>query len=402
MISQNFNIWNDFPKEPLPNVLSFIVDNRGKTVPLSKDGHKLIATNCIRNENLYPSYEKIRFLSDETYKTWFRAHPLPGDIIFVCKGTPGRVCMVPDPIDFCIAQDMVALRVNEKIIYNRYLLVVLRSYEVQTQITQCSVGDVIPHFKKSFFEQILIPIPPMEIQKFIGDFYFSFSLKIENNTQINHNLEEQAKAIFDASFPYSCDDELPEGWRCGTVGEVIEIHDAKRIPLSSAEREKMDKVYPYYGAASLMDYVDNYLFDGVYLLLGEDGTVITDAGFPILQYVWGKFWVNNHAHVLTGRSGFNVESLLLLLQKTSVKSVVTGAVQPKISQMNLKRIPVVIPPFENISTFNDKIAPLFTKIRTNIEESKRLAQLRDSLLPKLMSGEIDVSEVNLEGEYANA
>ena len=389
------NIWTDFPKLSLPKVLSFIVDNRGKTVPTAESGHKLIATNCIRNENLYPSYEKIRFLSDETYHNWFRAHPIPGDILFVCKGTPGRVCMVPDPIDFCIAQDMVALRVNEDVVYNRYLLVVLRSREIQKQIYNYSVGDVIPHFKKSFFSKIEIPIPPMSLQRLIGDFYFSFSLKIELNAQINHNLEEQAKAIYINHFPYGVDDNLPEGWRKGKLGEIIELHDSKRIPLSGNERAKMEKIYPYYGAASLMDYVNNYLFDGIFLLLGEDGTVITEDGFPMLQYVWGKFWVNNHAHVLTGKAGFSVESLLLLLKQTPVKSIVTGAVQPKISQGNLKSISVVIPPERLLSRFNHDIEPLFALMRQNIEESRRLAQLRDTLLPKLMSGEIDVSEVEI-------
>lgn len=182
-----FDIWS-CDKKPLPEVLSFVVDNRGKTVPTSDSGHILIATNCVRNENLYPSYEKIRFLSEETYQNWFRAHPLPGDILFVCKGTPGKVCMVPDPIDFCIAQDMVALRVNEEIVNNKYLLAVLRSAKIQKQIEQTSVGDVIPHFKKSFFDQILIPIPPMKIQELIGDYYFAFTNKIELNRKINNNL----------------------------------------------------------------------------------------------------------------------------------------------------------------------------------------------------------------------
>ena len=183
------NIWSDYKKIPLPELLSFVVDNRGKMVPLSEDGnHMLIATNCIRNENLDPSYDKIRFLSQDTYDTWFRAHPIPGDILFVCKGTPGRVCMVPDPIDFCIAQDMVALRVDDARIYNRYLLAVLRSRQIQEQITKTSVGDVIPHFKKQFFDQLLIPVPPMDVQKKLGDMYFAFSLKIEENKKINDNL----------------------------------------------------------------------------------------------------------------------------------------------------------------------------------------------------------------------
>ena len=180
------------------------------------------------------------------------------------------------------------------------------------------------------------------------------------------------------------------------MGEIIEIHDSKRIPLSGAQRDKMKKkIYPYYGAASLMDYVDEYIFDGKYLLLGEDGTVVDDAGFPILQYVWGQFWVNNHAHILTGRLGYNVESLYMLFKQTPVKSIVTGAVQPKISQTNLKSIAVVIPPTHLIETFNDQVDAMFSLIRNNKEENKHLATLRDSLLPKLMSGEIDVSALEI-------
>ena len=174
----------------------------------------------------------------------------------------------------------------------------------------------------------------------------------------------------------------------------MEIHDSRRIPLSGAQRAKMVKrTYPYYGAASQMDYVDEYIFDGVYLLLGEDGTVVDDAGYPILQYVWGKFWVNNHAHILTGKEGFSVESLMLLFKRTPVKSIVTGAVQPKISQANLKSIPAVIPPLQEMKSFNQTIQPLFDQIRQNEDQNKVLASLRDTLLPKLMSGEIDVSNI---------
>ena len=101
-------------------------------------------------------------------------------------------------------------------------------------------------------------------------------------------------------------------WIPGKVADIIELHDSKRIPLSSRQRAELESIYPYYGATSIMDYVDKYLFDGVYLLLGEDGTVIDDNGYPILQYVDGKFWVNNHAHIITGKNGYSVELLYLL------------------------------------------------------------------------------------------
>ena len=193
------NIW-DYDTKPLTDLLEAIVDNRGKTVPTTETGRILIATNCVTNNTLFPVYEKVRFISDETYETWFRAHPIPGDIIFVNKGTPGKVCMVPDPIEFCIAQDMIALRANDKEIYNKYLFAVLRSERIQKQIYNTNVGDVIPHFKKQFLDQLLIPIPPREIQEFIGNLYYQLSYKIELNKQINDNLEQQAQALYKSWF----------------------------------------------------------------------------------------------------------------------------------------------------------------------------------------------------------
>lgn len=183
-----FNIWKNCPKIPITELLSFIVDNRGKTVPTSDEGWKLIATNCVTNNTLFPVYEKVRYLTLETYETWFRAHPIPGDILFVNKGTPGRVCMVPDPVDFCIAQDMIALRADDEKIYNKYLFAVLRSREIQQQIYNTNVGDVIPHFKKQFMKQLLIPVPDRWIQEVIGDIYYELSYKTELNKKINENL----------------------------------------------------------------------------------------------------------------------------------------------------------------------------------------------------------------------
>lgn len=179
----------------------------------------------------------------------------------------------------------------------------------------------------------------------------------------------------------------------GTIGDIVELFDSKRIPLSNQQRAKMEKIYPYYGAATLMDYVNNYLFDGIYLLLGEDGTVIDSLGFPILQYVWGKFWVNNHAHILQGKNGFSVESLYALLKRTCVSSIVTGAVQLKINQANLKALAVVVPTLPEIEEYNALISPLFAQIRENSDENLRLAELRDTLLPRLMSGELSVADL---------
>ena len=112
--------------EVLSDLVSEIVDNRGRSAPTADAGIPLIATNCIKEDGLYPVYENIRFVSSDAYNNWFRSHPEPGDIIIVNKGTPGLVCQVPDPVDFCIAQDMVALRADESRVDREYLLAALR------------------------------------------------------------------------------------------------------------------------------------------------------------------------------------------------------------------------------------------------------------------------------------
>ena len=302
------------------------------------------------------------------------------------------------PIDYIASTKLMVIRAKKDVVSPKYLYYFLKnsSTVAELQLLAETRSGTFPQITFSEVANLTIPVPSLAVQEVIVQTMQCLEDKITCNEQINDNLLDQAQTLYKQHFPYSVQDDLPDGWRIGTVGEIIEIHDSKRIPLSGADRMKMEKkIYPYYGAASLMDYVDNYIFDGKYLLLGEDGTVVDDAGYPILQYVWGQFWVNNHAHILTGRLGFNVESLYMLFKQTPVKSIVTGAVQPKISQANLRSVQVVIPPEHNLKEYNDLVEPLFSLLRANEEECKSLAALRDTLLPKLMSGEIDVSDIQL-------
>lgn len=252
-------------------------------------------------------------------------------------------------------------------------------------------------FDLDFLQELQVPFPDKKVREKIIAIATAISDKIEANKKINDNLLWQAQALYKDRFidlkPFN--GKMPPDWQLGTVSEIIELHDSKRIPLSSRERANLTKIYPYYGATSVMDYVDRYLFDGIYLLLGEDGTVVDDKGFPILQYVEGKFWVNNHAHIITGKNGFTVETLYLLFSLTNVRSIVTGAVQPKISQANLNNASVVIPSKAELSTFNSIVQPIFSQIRNLRAESDRLTSTRDILLPRLMSGEIDAANIQL-------
>ena len=305
------------------------------------------------------------------------------------------------PENFLVSTGFAVIDVDFEKAVPEYIYYALTQQEVTEHLQAIAEQSVsaYPSIKPSDIENLEILLPDNNTQGKIVSILRSIDEKIKQNNEINNNLEQQAKALYKDWFfdfsPFSTEGNLPNGWRLGTVDDIIQLHDSKRVPLSGSERDKMEKIYPYYGATSLMDYVDNYLFDGIYLLLGEDGTVVDSLGFPILQYVYGQFWVNNHAHIITGKEGFSVEELYLFFSLTNIKSIVTGAVQQKVSQQNLKKVPAIIPSKEALSAFDDLIQPIFAQIRNLRDENAHLADLRDTLLPRLMSGELDVSDIEI-------
>jgi len=330
-----------------------------------------------------------------------------GDILFALTGDPvnknnplswvGRVSVYEDD-QLALLNQRVCKLVPKEGLNAKYIYYYFRAFNNFYALASIAKGSASQaNISTKDIEAMEIALPSLNIQNKIVSVLDSIEEKINQNNEINKNLFQQAQALYKDRFidlqPF--DGLIPEDWHLGTVSEIIELHDSKRIPLSSRERANLAKIYPYYGATSVMDYVDRYLFDGIYLLLGEDGTVVDSKGFPILQYVEGKFWVNNHAHIITGKNGFTVEMLYLLFSLTSVQSIVTGAVQPKISQTNLNKVPVVIPSKAELCDLDSIVQPIFAQIRNLRAENDRLATIRDTLLPRLMSGELDVSDLNL-------
>lgn len=253
-------------------------------------------------------------------------------------------------------------------------------------------GSTMPIITKSMFSQLEIKLPSVKVQRKLVACLNPLDDKIELNRQINKNLLRLAKQQFNLTFP-----NVYEG--NSRLSNVMENFDRKRIPLARKEREKRQSVYRYVGATSVLDYVDDYLFDGTYLLMGEDGTVQDEKGFPILQYIWGKFWPNNHTHVLRG-TFVSTEWLYLFLMNTNVRSRITGAVQQKISQANMNSIPLTIPSKDELFRFQKQIEPVFSQIQLLDEQTLKLTAIHKLLLPKLLAGQIDLS--NLEGAIQNA
>lgn len=322
------------------------------------------------------------------------------DIIMCEGGEPGRCAVWTNESPICYQKALHRIRVKEGF-DNWFLYYYLRHFVLSGRAQVFFTGTTIKHFPLQALKSIVIKAPAFQVQQKIASILSSLDSKIENNRKISANLEAQAQALFkhwfidfapfkDGKFVESELGMIPEGWRVGSILDIAELYDYQRKPLSSMEREDMKGDYPYYGATSIMDYIDKYIFDGTYVLMGEDGSVVKDNGCPYLQYVWGKFWPNNHAHVMQGKNGFSTEMLYCFLSITDVRSIVTGAVQMKISQRSMSHLLTVIPPKSVCGDYNRIIRPLFDLIKSTKEENVRLSTLRDTLLPKLMSGAIKV------------
>ena len=255
-------------------------------------------------------------------------------------------------------------------------------------------GSTMPIINKTMFEEIEVEIPNKVIQDKIAYILSKIDMKIDYNIHTNNNLFEIGDAIYIANINRYNNSKLPKDWKTKTLKEVTNNFDFKRKPMSSRERIEHKGKYPYYGATSIIDYVDDFIFDNTYILMGEDGTVITSDNKPVLQYVWGKIWVNNHAHVLQGKN-ISEEYLYFCLRNTDVKALITGAVQPKINQENMNKLRVIIPDRRTLTEVENKLSTIMKKYKENSNEINILIKIRDALLPKLMNGEIDLDKIEI-------
>lgn len=290
-----------------------------------------------------------------------------------------------------------------------YLYYVLKSLNLNSK----QIGSSQPLITQSMLKDMIVDIEiDIEKQKIIANSISIIDQKIQINNQINQELEAMAKTLYDYWFvqfdfpdqngkPYKSSGgkmvyhpelkrEIPEGWGVEKLGDITICHDSKRVPLSSNDRGLVKGEIPYYGATGIMDYVNDYIFDGDYVLMAEDGSVMTEKGTPILQRISGKNWVNNHAHVLEPIKNHSCKLLMMLLKDVSVMKIKTGSIQMKINQENMNKIVVPAIPLKLLFEINQKLEVIDKQQLNLIEENKQLTQLRDWLLPMLMNGQVKV------------
>ena len=266
----------------------------------------------------------------------------------------------------------------------KYLVYWLHSSMFYTQKVKLAHGTKVMEVKPDSLGDVILPVPPKEVQSEIVrvlDQLTELTTKLTAELTAEH-VARKKQYIYYRSALFNFGEEVP------TVGleDISENCDSQRRPVTKGNRTA--GVYPYYGASGIVDYVDDYIFDGDYLLISEDGANLLARVTPIAFPITGKNWVNNHAHILKFNDWYDQRFVEIYLNGIDLSKFISGAAQPKLNQKNLNSIPIPYPPREErvrivriLDNYERFCNDISNSLNTEAEaRQKQYAYYRDNLL----------------------
>ena len=325
-----------------------------------------------------------------------------GDIIISARGTVGEIATIPYPMAF--NQSCYGLRAKKRIVDEDFLYYLIK-YNIRP-LKKNTHGSVFDTITRSTFDEIEVDVPDFESQKKIGYLLSDLDKKIQLNNKINNNLEQQAQAIYHERFETVSPNDLPSDWRIVTLGEVATISNKSFNPLKEPE--------------ILLEHYSIPAFDEVRFPVFELSTSIKSNKFiidascfmisklnPTTKRVWKPYCLTGNAVCSTefivykAKDKTITDFLYSVIDSNSFSdfmcSHVTGSTgsRQRTTPSDTLSYELILPSEDELAEFQSLVSPMYAQIRINAIENDRLKRLRDSLLPKLMSGEIDVSTIQL-------
>lgn len=380
----------EFYHDILENLLDKLIDYRGKTPKKTLSGVPLVTAKIVKNGTINGYTE---YIAEEDYDKWMvRGFPKVGDVILTTEAPLGEVALLKEE-KVALAQRIVCLRGKDNVLDNTYLKYYLQSGKGQKSLSARESGTTVTGIKQAELRRVDIEYPAYDDQRRIASILSSLDRKIELNNKINADLEEMAQAIFKNWFvdfePFKdgkfVDSELgmiPEGWKVGCLGDIAEITSGKRPPKKSKDKTK-ELFIPLIGASDIMGFTSDVLYERPILVIGRVGT------HGVVQRFQEKCWPSDNTLVIES-SYYNY--VYQLLKGIDYSAINRGSTQPLITQTDVKNTDVIIAPENVLKEYESITSTLFSKHRANIKENSRLSTLRDTLLPRLMSGELEVPE----------
>lgn len=390
----------------IKELCSVVVDCPHSTPTWTAEGKIVVRSNNIKNGRI--DFSSPSYTDDEHFQQRIkRATPQGGDIIITREAPMGEVGMIPEGIVCCLGQRMVLLRANPEICDNYYLLYSLQSRYVQHQISWSEgTGTTVSNLRIPHLEQLKIPYLPLSKQRQVSSVLRCLEGEIEQNRVINDNLQQQAELLYHERFETVDRDKLPVGWRIVRLGDVATISKKSFNPAKEPEM--------------LLEHYSIPAFDEAHFPVFEPSTAIKSNKFivddscfmisklnPTTKRVWKPYCLTENAVCSTEFIVYKAKSqeitdfLYSVIDSDSFSdfmcSHVTGSTgsRQRTTPSDTLAFELVLPNAEEIAEYQGIISPMLEQIKCNAIENDRLKRLRDSLLPKLMSGEIDVSGIQL-------
>ena len=367
----------------LESCLSSLIDYRGKTPKKSKTGILALSAKSVKMG--YIDYSQAYFISPETYKKFMvRGFPKKGDILMTTEAPLGCIAKL-DRENITVAQRLLTLRGKTNLLDNDYLMFYLMSRTGQYELKSRASGSTVQGIKRTEFSHVKIILPPLPEQKAIAKILTAFNDKIELLQAQNKTLETMAQTIFKEWFgKHQVGDELPEGWRVGKYSDIIKLSSGKGVKKT----EYVDNgKYKIIGANGIIGRLNKFLIQEKVITTGRVGTLGTV--FILNQ----PCWISDNVLINQPSIDHSFYFSYFTLKSFNFSSLNTGSTQPLITQGDLKSVEIIIPNSFILEEFENMSVPFFEKIQINNTQIQSLTKTRDTLLPKLMSGQVRVKNI---------
>lgn len=401
---------------PLENCLDALIDYRGKTPEKTSAGIPLITAKIIKGGRIEKPTE---FIAADNYDSWMRRGiPQEGDVVLTVEAPLGEVAQL-GPEKIALAQRVVTLRGKKGILDNSYLLYLLQTEEMLEQLKSRATGTTVLGIKQSELRKVPLSLPPINQQKTAAQTLKTLDDRITLLRDTNATLEAIARALFKswfvnfdpvrakveglepegmdaitaALFPDSFEESelglVPRGWRVGQIGDELRIAYGKNLPTTRL----LEEGFPVFGGNGQIGFFSEYLYESRQVIVACRG-----AASGKINQSSPKAFVTNNSLILEKTKNLPFSYLKGFMKNSDLVPYVTGSAQPQVTIDNLKVFKILVPT-ESVVTCFESIAGLIEdQIEQNNCQAQTLTQLRDTLLPRLISGQLLLPEVEASVE----
>lgn len=361
----------------------------------------------LRSLNVTPfriNYNDEKYIDEEFHNKIRKSELKTGDVVIVRTGKPGACAVIPEKTEEWNCSDLVVIKPDHEKIDSTYLAAFVNlAYGV---INAHIVGAVQQHFNVGSAKKLKIKLPPMDIQKKIGLFIDNINNKIIVNEKINDNLQQQTQSTYHERFEGVSHDDLPSGWRVVTLGEVATISNRSFNPLKKPETMLEHYSIPAFDEARFPVFEPSTSIKSNKFIVDDSCFMISKLN-PTTKRVWKPYCLTGNAVCSTefivykAKDKSITDFLYSVIDSTSfsefMRSHVTGSTgsRQRTTPSDTLSYELILPSEGELTEYQSLVSPMYSQMRINAIENDKLKRLRDSLLPKLMSGEIDVSGIQL-------